>query len=227
MLYFYCARKKDLPAIQEHGIQSDVTPIRLWQSLADARNNCSSRCILVIDGLTLHSHKLLQHQTNGVRTTTVSSVPVETIQNIAPYVKPKAVTAAGGYVLRAGRKEPELLVIFRRGVWDLPKGKVEKNEAPDECALREVREEVGIDELELLDLIGTTTHGYRRGGRYHVKTTYWYAMRTPATSFTPEEKEQIKRVEYMPWSKAKLNVGYDTLRHHMQEIEADVLKLVG
>ena len=38
--------------------------------------------------------------------------------------------------------------------------------------------------------------------------------------------EQIERVEYMPWSKAKLNVGYDTLRHHMQDIEAEVLKLV-
>ena len=129
-------------------------------------------------------------------------------------------------MLRAGTEEPELLVIFRRGVWDLPKGKLEKDEAPDECALREVREEAGIAKLELIDLIGTTTHGYPRKGRYHVKTTYWYAMSTPATSFTPDRDEQIERVEYMSWSEAKLNIGYDTLRHHMQEIEADVLKLV-
>jgi ADP-ribose pyrophosphatase YjhB (NUDIX family) len=226
MLYFYCAHESELLTITRRGIQSDVTPVRLWQSLTDARKHCSSRHILVIDGRALHSHALLQHQTNGERTTAVSSVPVTTIQNIEPYAQPEAVTAAGGYVIRAGAEEPELLTIFRRGVWDLPKGKVESDETPEAGALREVREEVGIDDLELLDQLGTTVHGYRRNGRYHVKTTYWYAMQTSATSFTPQREEQIKRVVYMRWSKAKMNLGYDTLRDHMEEIETQVWNLV-
>lgn len=226
MLYFYCADKENMGTIRERGIEARTTPVRLWQSLEDVRENCPSERILVIDGLALHSHALLRHHTNGQRTTTASSVPAETIQNITPYLRPKAVTAAGGYVVRRGDDEPEVVAIFRRGVWDLPKGKVESSETPEEGALREVREEIGVEELDLLDALGTTMHGYSRGGRYHVKTTFWFAMRTPETSFSPEEEEQIERVEWIPWSDAKLNIGYETLRHHMEEIEPQIWELL-
>lgn len=226
MLYFYCAAEDDLQAIEKHGIQAGTEPVRLWQSLDDIQTACASERILVINGLALHSHALLKRHTNGEQAATVSSVPADTIENLNPYLPPKAVAAAGGYIIRSGPEEPELLTIFRRGVWDLPKGKVEPSETPEQGALREVREEVGIERLQLIDTLGTTVHGYRRNGSYHVKTTFWFAMQTPETSFTPEREEDIERVAWMPWSDAQTNIGYDTLRQHMDDIEVTIWELL-
>ena len=56
------------------------------------------------------------------------------------------VIAAGGLVTN---DKNELLIMFRRGKWDLPKGKLDEGETIEACALREVREETGIEHLEL------------------------------------------------------------------------------
>jgi 8-oxo-dGTP pyrophosphatase MutT (NUDIX family) len=122
------------------------------------------------------------------------------------------VTAAGGLVVRHDGDEPLLLLIFRRGAWDLPKGKLDGGETVAECALREVREEVGIDDLAITSEAGTTLHGYPEDGRYLVKTTHWYFMRTPERDFTPEEREGIEAVAWVPWAEAQRRLGYRTLR---------------
>ena len=57
----------------------------------------------------------------------------------------KLVKAAGGLVIN---KSGEVLLIFRRGKWDLPKGKLDDNESLVECAVREVQEETGLKNLE-------------------------------------------------------------------------------
>lgn len=134
------------------------------------------------------------------------------VQNLDPYRPPEPVTAAGGLIVRES-DEPELLLIFRRGAWDLPKGKLDPGESVEECAAREVREEIGIDDLTVLAPAGTTLHGYPEGERYVVKTTHWYFMRTPERDFTPEEREGIEEVRWVPWAEAQEKLGYDTLRN--------------
>jgi len=57
------------------------------------------------------------------------------------------IRAAGGVVLRKSRSgETEIAVIHRPAYddWTLPKGKIEPDESPEDCALREVREETGL-----------------------------------------------------------------------------------
>ncbi len=67
------------------------------------------------------------------------------------------VEAAGGLV---ANKEDKILFIHRLGKWDLPKGKLEKGEGVKEAAVREVEEETGITDLELLDFLQETYHIY-------------------------------------------------------------------
>ena len=81
-----------------------------------------------------------------------------------------------------------------------------------ECALREVREEVGIGELAITAEAGTTLHGYPEGKHYRVKTTHWYFMETPERDFTPEEREGIEEVAWVPWAEAQQRLDYRTLR---------------
>lgn len=108
----------------------------------------------------------------------------------------KVVEAAGGYVENAAG---ELLLIFRRGSWDLPKGKIDPGESHSEAALREVTEETGIQNLELGQFLTTTFHTYEHKGKRVLKPTYWYKMRTSDTTLIPQTEEDI---EQAIWEKA-------------------------
>jgi len=141
-----------------------------------------------------------------------------TAANLDPYLPPAPVTAAGGLVVRREGDEPLLLIIYRRGAWDLPKGKLDPGETVAECAVREVQEEVGIEQLSITADAGTTVHGYPEKGRYLVKTTHWYFMRTPERDFTPEEREGIEQVEWVPWDEAQERLGYATLRDLLRSL---------
>jgi 8-oxo-dGTP pyrophosphatase MutT (NUDIX family) len=88
--------------------------------------------------------------------------------------------------------------------------------------VREVQEEVGIDELEITADAGTTVHGYPEDGRYLVKTTHWYFMQTPERDFTPEEREGIEQVEWVPWDDARERLGYATLRDLLRSLSPPV-----
>jgi 8-oxo-dGTP pyrophosphatase MutT (NUDIX family) len=139
------------------------------------------------------------------------------IMNLNPYRAPVAVPAAGGIVLRPGGGA-DVLLIFRRGAWDLPKGKLDPGESLEACALREVREEVGIARLTLLAPAGTTVHGYPEGERYAVKRTHWFLMETPETAFEPEAAEGIEAAEWVPWNEAMRRLGYASLRRHLRAL---------
>jgi 8-oxo-dGTP pyrophosphatase MutT (NUDIX family) len=86
------------------------------------------------------------------------------------------VDAAGGMV---SNSENLLLSIFRWGKWDLPKGKVEKDEKLEETAVREVEEECGISGFKNNGLNSVTYHIYehpRKPGKWILKQTYWFDM---------------------------------------------------
>ena len=83
------------------------------------------------------------------------------------------VNAGGGLV---ENRRGDFLLINRNGLWDLPKGHQDPGEDIRVTALREVKEETGIEELELKEHICTTDHCYKRNGIWHLKHTWWYKM---------------------------------------------------
>ncbi|MBK5209729.1 MAG: NUDIX domain-containing protein [Flavobacteriaceae bacterium] len=106
----------------------------------------------------------------------------------------KSQKAAGGKVLNSNN---EVLFIYRFNKWDLPKGKLEKGESISDCAIREVEEECGITNLQILKPLQTTYHIYKEKGNTILKTTYWFLMNTDYSGkLTPQIKEGIEQVVF-------------------------------
>ena len=107
----------------------------------------------------------------------------------------KVIHAGGGIVKN---REGELLGIFRRGVWDIPKGKQEPGEAIEATALREVEEETGIGHLRINGPIGITRHTYDTYGEFCLKYTHWFDMSCTGENTTvPQQEEDIAEARWM------------------------------
>lgn len=107
----------------------------------------------------------------------------------------KEVNAAGGLV---SNRRGDVLLIRRNDLWDLPKGHQEQGEDIRTAALREVREETGVDKLALRDLICVTDHCYRRDGIWYLKHTWWYDMLyTDPVDLTPQREEDITKAAWV------------------------------
>jgi len=85
------------------------------------------------------------------------------------------VVAAGGVVTN---KEGKVLFIYRNDKWDLPKGKLDKGETIEDCAVREVEEETGVKGLKIENFLKTTYHVFKRNGMFKLKEVHWFAMKT-------------------------------------------------
>jgi 8-oxo-dGTP pyrophosphatase MutT (NUDIX family) len=103
---------------------------------------------------------------------------------------------AGGGVVED--EDGRVLMIHRRGRWDLPKGKRDDEEPMDACALREVKEETGLRQLQLRKKICDTYHIYSQQGMRLLKTTSWYAMRgTRKAQLMPQAEEAITEARWV------------------------------
>lgn len=105
------------------------------------------------------------------------------------------IDAAGGIVVN---DKNELLLIYRNGLWDLPKGKRESDESIEECALREVEEECGIHDLIVKEKRIVSYHSYLHNDSRILKHTHWYAMKSEQKDLRPQKEEGITDVKWIP-----------------------------
>lgn len=107
----------------------------------------------------------------------------------------KVVNAAGGAVHNA---DDNLLMIYRNDKWDLPKGKMEKGETPEQSAVREVEEECGVTQLKIVRELPSTYHTYKINDKLHLKRTWWYEMSTTdSRKLIPQTEEGITKAEWL------------------------------
>ena len=116
------------------------------------------------------------------------------------------IEAAGGLVTN---EKVEYLFIYRNDKWDLPKGKIERDERVKDAAVREVEEECGIKVSGLGKKICKTYHVYLSRGEVVLKKTHWFKMECAGFSkLKPQKEEGITEVRWFQ-------------RHHVEPILAN------
>ena len=114
-------------------------------------------------------------------------------ENLASAIKNifRQAPAAGGVVII----DNKFVAIERNGIPDLPKGHIEKGESPEVAALREVEEETGITNLEIIQELPATWHCYLLNDQWTIKKTSWYLMKTASgMKNIPQKEEGISKV---------------------------------
>jgi len=115
-------------------------------------------------------------------------------------------TSAGGVIVRKADSMFEVALIFNDGLWLLPKGLVEEGEMPEEAALREVREETGL-EGSLVDKIGEIGYTFQRGKRRYFKTVHLYLLKHTGGS-TEAHDSEADEARWFPVAEALQVLAY-------------------
>lgn len=147
----------------------------------------------------------------------------------------KRIDAAGGLV---ADEKGDLLFIRRLGRWDLPKGKINREDyAPGEqhlltrgsvppeaarrAAVREVKEETGLEHVAITGERSSTWHIYTRKEKRILKRTWWFSMETHSDQpLTPQVSEAITSVQWIQREKIPIVLGdtYSSLREMLRHI---------
>ena len=120
--------------------------------------------------------------------------------------------AAGGLVYN---KDEKIIMIYRNGVWDLPKGKLEDDESLENCAIREVSEECGVKFLNIQEKITVTYHTYIIDKINYLKKTTWFSMyNSKDEKLIPQVEEGIAKVVWVNQNDLpnKLRNSYENIK---------------
>ena len=129
------------------------------------------------------------------------------------------VEAAGGLVEHT---DGRYLFIYRNDKWDLPKGKIEKNEVIIDAAIREVMEETGVGDLMVTKPLNTTYHVFNSKGKFKLKKTYWFLMKSNYNApLVPQEEENIQAAVWRSKTDFSLLMenAYENIKILLEEIK--------
>lgn len=151
---------------------------------------------MFIDELNLHTVKSMIHEMmlQKVHAGVFCHPDLPALQKA--FFKKFTIIQAGGGLVK--NDENEALLIFRRGKWDLPKGKLDDGETLEQCAIREVEEETGLKQIELISPLIITWHTYHEGTKFILKESHWYTMKISGKqTLVPQTEEDIIEVRWV------------------------------
>lgn len=194
--------------MKNYKIYFNEKPFYIVSELSDETRNLST----ATDGIFLENatDNQVKKSIEDIEIGTVKSVVIltEVLENtLKLFTDHFLIIEAGGGLVK--NEKDEFLFIFRRGKWDLPKGKLDEGETIDECAIREVQEETGLKAVSIVNSLPNTYHIYEEKGKQILKKSVWYLMITSSgETLVPQAEEQISEVVWLKkenWGKVLAN----------------------
>ncbi len=153
----------------------------------------------------------------GLQQGLIDSLIIETsnIQSLLSDIRSQyqIIEAAGGIITNAN---DEVLMIFRRGKWDLPKGKIEPKESIEMAAEREIKEETGVGNLTLRSELKETYHIYKEKEIEILKISYWFHFSIDDTPILiPQIEEDITAIRWFAKNALAIPLGntYESIKY--------------
>jgi 8-oxo-dGTP pyrophosphatase MutT (NUDIX family) len=127
--------------------------------------------------------------------------------------------SAGGVVVRRGVAGWEVCLIRVGNAWSLPKGMVDRGETPEQAALREIGEEVGlpVEKLSIRGELPASEYMYRRDGRLLSKVVFHYLVEAPPGAPVHPDAWEVDEAAWVPLATAARQVSYSDLRAALDE----------
>jgi 8-oxo-dGTP diphosphatase len=129
------------------------------------------------------------------------------------------IVAAGGVVVDNSTNTPKVLLVHRPRYddWSLPKGKLDPGESIEEAALREVREETGI-QCKILRKIATQQYAYHtRNGQSRPKVVHYFLME-PINREVRVPGVEVDRAEWLDFESASRILSYERDRELLDSL---------
>lgn len=172
---------------------------------------------IFIDEFSHHSVKAMIHEMESPRINKGIFLHHNVEDVLNAFKKKLTLVMAAGSIVHTLNNE--LLLIFRHGKWDLPKGKLDPGEDLEECAIRETKEETGITFVEVESPLYPTWHTYHQDGKHVIKETHWFLMKSGQKSkFYPQSEEGIEKCEW---------VSIDHLTPYLDNTYSLIAELIG
>ena len=121
---------------------------------------------------------------------------------------------SGGIVFRHGTKEGEieiLLIQDAKDRWTIPKGHIEEGETASQTARREIGEEAGLHDVDMLGWLGKIHFRYRRIDRLVLMTTQIYLVRVRTDGNEIKKEEWMNGIKWFPFNEALDLIEYEDI----------------
>lgn len=119
---------------------------------------------------------------------------------------------AGGIVFRHGEKGVEILLIQdAKDRWTIPKGHIEEGETAQQTARREIGEEAGLNEVDILGWLGKIHFRYRRVDKLVLMTTQIYLVRAKGDTNAIQKEEWMNGIKWFSFQDALDAIEYEDI----------------
>ena len=125
--------------------------------------------------------------------------------------------SAGIIVCTPGKSREYLVLKYGAGHWDFPKGKIEAGERAEDAARRELEEETGITEIELLDFKEVMRYVFQREKRKVYKEVVFFLGKTGQREVTLSHEH--KAFKWLPFEEAQEQLTFDTAKALLEKAE--------
>jgi 8-oxo-dGTP pyrophosphatase MutT (NUDIX family) len=119
---------------------------------------------------------------------------------------------AGGIVFRHGEKGVEILLIQdAKDRWTIPKGHIEEGESAQQTARREIGEEAGLKQVDILGWLGKIHFRYRRIDKLVLMTTQIYLVRAKGDTNDIQKEEWMNGIKWFTFQDALDVIEYEDI----------------
>lgn len=119
---------------------------------------------------------------------------------------------AGGIIFRHGKKGVEILLIQdAKDRWTIPKGHIEEGETAQQAARREIGEEAGLTDIDIIGWLDKIHFRYRRIDKLVLMTTQIYLVKAKGDTDAIKKEDWMNGIKWFPFHEALDAIEYDDI----------------